>query len=131
MSDHTLGGATAKGVKNAMAARRGHGNDINVELDRSIDDCFWYIARSKNYSWQTGPVSGGNAYGGRRMPDMEQMEGPLVNRSAEKLPESRGPERQKKRLSSDAGTTSFAAVLSLSQKCHFYRFNRRLKTSTR
>jgi hypothetical protein len=30
MSDHTLGGATAKGVKDAMAARRGHGNDINV-----------------------------------------------------------------------------------------------------
>ena len=74
MSDHALGRTAAECIQNTITTGRRHGNEIDVEFDRNIDDSFWDIARSKNYMWQRGSASGRNPYGGRRTPYMEKMQ---------------------------------------------------------
>ena len=75
MSDHALSRAAPKCIQNPMSTCRGHGNEVDVKFDRSVDDCFWNIAGSKNHSLERRSVHGSNPHRGLRTPDMEKMQG--------------------------------------------------------
>ena len=81
MSDHALSRTATKWVQNPMSTCRGHGNEVDAEFDRSVDDCFWNIARSKNYFSERRSVHGSHTHSGLRTSDMEKMQGIIASPS--------------------------------------------------
>lgn len=58
MSNHALSRAATKGIQNTTTTCRRHGNEVDLEFDRGINDLSCDIPRSNNYAWDRRPALG-------------------------------------------------------------------------